>query len=577
MYSLQNFYKQTVTQNWTSGAGTFYLSVKPTVSSGILVVSPNSATFREIIKYTSTGTDATGDYVVVASAGDRGLGGTTAQTHSINEPVRMNLTAEHIADINADITSKYGAGSIIPTPVLATDVANKAYIDGIAIAGAPNASTTAKGIVELATTAEIDAETANGSTGAAIVVTPDQLATSKYGFLVRAQSTPNMTVAVKAFSIAELSYAGGNTSTIVAPVTNPRIDLVVLTSAGTLAVRAGTEAVTPVASTPTDGDIVLAKITLATSTTTITNALISNYVLEKYQVSSSFDIIFGDGSDGDVTISSNTTISRDMYYNNLTINSGFTLNPSGYRVFVKNTFTTIGTGKLARNGNNGSNGAQAVAGAGGLALAAGTIYGSDVGGQGGLASNGIGGTSSTNSIGTLTKAGDGGNDNISPFYLGGIGGTSVATTTPTSTPKLPVGLLTIFLEKNGVFLTSSSSGGGGASSSNASGNRGGGGGGTAGGIILLVAKNIILSANNSITALGGNGGNGGNSVGLFDGSGGGGGNGGVIILVYKTISGTTLTASSACAGGAAGLKGTGGTNGTNGNAGTVGVIYSYLY
>src|SRR3990167_1494841 len=30
---------------------------------------------------------------------------------------------------------------------------------------------------------------------------------------------------------------------------------------------------------------------------------------------------FGDGSDGDVIISADTTITRDMYYNNLTINS----------------------------------------------------------------------------------------------------------------------------------------------------------------------------------------------------------------------------------------------------------------
>lgn len=30
---------------------------------------------------------------------------------------------------------------------------------------------------------------------------------------------------------------------------------------------------------------------------------------------------FGSGSDGDVTISTNTTLTQDMYYNNLTINS----------------------------------------------------------------------------------------------------------------------------------------------------------------------------------------------------------------------------------------------------------------
>ncbi len=45
---------------------------------------------------------------------------------------------------------------------------------------------------------------------------------------------------------------------------------------------------------------------------------------------------FGDGSDGNVIISSNRTLSGDMYYNNLTINSGITLNPNGYIFFCLN-------------------------------------------------------------------------------------------------------------------------------------------------------------------------------------------------------------------------------------------------
>lgn len=55
-----------------------------------------------------------------------------------------------------------------------------AYIDDIAISGSPNASQTSKGIVEIATAAEINAGTATGSTGAPIVITPDQFALSQY-------------------------------------------------------------------------------------------------------------------------------------------------------------------------------------------------------------------------------------------------------------------------------------------------------------------------------------------------------------------------------------------------------------
>lgn len=65
-------------------------------------------------------------------------------------------------------------------------------------------------------------------------------------------------------------------------------------------------------------------------------------------------IYFWDGADGDVTINSwTTTLTRDMYYNNLTITSPWVLNPAGYRVFVK--WTIAGTGTINRNGNNGWN------------------------------------------------------------------------------------------------------------------------------------------------------------------------------------------------------------------------------
>ena len=55
------------------------------------------------------------------------------------------------------------------------------------------------------------------------------------------------------------------------------------------------------------------------------------------------DAVYGNGSDGDVVITGNpTTLTSDMYYNNLTINSGAFLLTNGYRVFVKNTLTING-------------------------------------------------------------------------------------------------------------------------------------------------------------------------------------------------------------------------------------------
>ena len=50
------------------------------------------------------------------------------------------------------------------------------------------------------------------------------------------------------------------------------------------------------------------------------------------------DSIYGSGMDGNLTISANTTLTRDMHYNNLTISAGYTLDTAGYRVFVRNQF-----------------------------------------------------------------------------------------------------------------------------------------------------------------------------------------------------------------------------------------------
>jgi len=57
------------------------------------------------------------------------------------------------------------------------------------------------------------------------------------------------------------------------------------------------------------------------------------------------DPVYGTGIDGNVTISVNTSLTSDMFYNNLTINDGITLTPNGYRIFVRNILT-IGSGSV---------------------------------------------------------------------------------------------------------------------------------------------------------------------------------------------------------------------------------------
>jgi hypothetical protein len=88
-------------------------------------------------------------------------------------------------DVYADQTvagvKTFSSPPVVPTPVGNTDAANKSYVDGVAIAGAPDASTTTKGIVEEAVESEIEAGTAAGGTSARLFVNPSTLKTSDYG------------------------------------------------------------------------------------------------------------------------------------------------------------------------------------------------------------------------------------------------------------------------------------------------------------------------------------------------------------------------------------------------------------
>lgn len=121
----QNFYKETLSQDIPMGTGNFYVSTKPTKTSGWLVISGANSTLREIIYYTAVGTDGTGDYITI-STGGRGLGGTTEQTHVIGETIRMNITAESIQEIS-DTFPTISSGTTAPasTPTKVGDV----YLD----------------------------------------------------------------------------------------------------------------------------------------------------------------------------------------------------------------------------------------------------------------------------------------------------------------------------------------------------------------------------------------------------------------------------------------------------------------
>lgn len=306
-------------------------------------------------------------------------------------------------------------------------------------------------------------------------------------------------------------------------------------------------------------------VTVDVSDTSMAASGTNKYVLAstlKQYMEALVTLLFGTGTDGDATISSNTTLSADMYYNNLTVNSGITLNTGGYRVFVK--------GLLTNDGRIGAPGNAASVATGGSALNMTTSGGwAGAGANGGTGAGSQGATPATgdNALAVSGSGGAGGT---------GSGGSGGATKNYGSNPGVPSGgakfgyhPLNALLGAGAPGGTNSSgqkvSGGWGGSSGGGDGTNSGGGGGGGGGNVVVAAKR--LAGSGSFTAVGGAGGNpaAGNC------GGGGGGGGGYIFIVSTATSLGSLT--TVVSGGAGGTK-TG--TGTNGSAGGNGNVYLFL-
>jgi hypothetical protein len=360
--------------------------------------------------------------------------------------------------------------------------------------------------------------------------------------LVHAQSTPGMTLKVEAGVVyvngTRVVYAGGNTPSFTAPVGNPRIDVVTIDNAGTIAITQGTAAASPSAPTDPVGKIVLAHVYLRTGTTAIhdtdqgshgyvqrdirpiigqqlpTQALVQSLIpatdnsIDLGDASHRFATVHamdfkkngvsvggkfgGTGADGALSISSGTT----------------TLSFASANYLVKN-YTSISitsTGKLAFS-NPATDGSIAVLKSQGNVTLSSTQPGVDV------SAMGAAGGSSSN-LGTPNR----GTQAVNHFAdtrgnVTSYGGSDVAAGTAHSSIH---NAAVQFVTKS-VFIAPGSGGGGSTGSSGNAANHGAGGRG-GGGLYIECAGDLNFTG--SVTVSGGNGANG--SVNGAPGGGGGG-------------------------------------------------------
>ncbi len=469
-------------------------------------------------------------------------------------------------------TPVLGASYVAPT--LDTQVVSKKYVDDVAVSGAPDANTTTKGIVQIATGAQLAAGTGTGSTGAVIVSAGSSFKNTSAG-----AGDVNKVPVLNSSGVLDQTFLGGARTWT--------------------AVQSFTADNAQITTTPDSG----------------------NDATNKTYVDLQYVNEFGDGSDGDVTIAAPTTLARNMFYNSLTMTGANDITTAGYRVYVKNTLTrsAASTGKFKNNGSVGGNGVtpgsdlSAAGGAAGTIAAAVTLPSTGAAGAGGTGRGvatagtfiagdaGAAGGSTTNSINTTSTvtAGAGGNSTGGGAGTGGAAGAAGATTQTVAMPRDLTAAQTLsFVSGSSTIVLrgpASGPGGGGGSGStdqNLYGSGGGGGGaGSSGGPIFVAAKTVVDSGSGTMfQSIGGNGGNGGGGfadpgggAGNRSGGGGGagpGGNGGTILRIYKSLTGTATTD---VVGGSAGTAGTGasfgtgvGANGGTATAGNVGLVLDII-
>ena len=283
--------------------------------------------------------------------------------------------------------------------------------------------------------------------------------------------------------------------------------------------------------------------------------------------------IFGHGRDGALAFDgagavagysksgSTYTGTRDVAATSITISTGVTVIPAGFRIRCTGTLTIQGTGTITANGNAASG---ITGGSGGGVGGPGTLHAASASGASGRSTAGAGGGGAGTSV-AIGGAGGAGGAAAGGSPAGGSGGTVTAPTAAQGDVRDPPWIFSGLIESTtgGGTASLDTGGAGGAGGHDGVSGNSGGGGGSAG--ALYIACDTIDNAG-SITA---NGGAGGNATGTANGGGGGGG-GGWLLLVYRATSGSglgTVTASGGAAGNGSGA-------GSNGSPGSSGAAYT---
>ncbi len=168
-------------------------------SKGFATLEPNSGTQEEQISFTGVTQNANGTatltgisnvifispYTESSGFSKTHAGGVKlviSNTSGFYNTFANRLDDESIAGVWTFTNPNYPRmDNVFVDPTEPEQLVTKAYADALTFAGAPNASTSVKGIVQEATTGQVNSGTDTGSTGAKLFASPADLAASIYG------------------------------------------------------------------------------------------------------------------------------------------------------------------------------------------------------------------------------------------------------------------------------------------------------------------------------------------------------------------------------------------------------------
>jgi hypothetical protein len=230
-------------------------------------------------------------------------------------------------------------------------------------------------------------------------------------------------------------------------------------------------------------------------------------------------VVYGDGDDNVVQLTTDQSLTRDIYCKRFIVDAGVVVSTAGFRILARKSVVINGT---LRNTGGAASGLTA-----GIGAVAATLGGGSNGATGGNAAGANGVSLNTDALPGLGN--DGGNGGAGAT-AGGSGGNAKNANNQRVRPRRLDALIEMADTDAGVRVRFQGGAGGGAGGGNGGGNQGGGGGG-GGGVLVLVSPKIIVASTGTISVAGGIGGNGvaGNS------GGGGGGGGGLLAMVYQTL------------------------------------------